>query len=189
MTERLLSSTLIVSWFETNGKAYSIKMVPHLTTGPKNRAPSRPTLTSRITSERSPCQRTTSPFSVLPSSSRIRSIRSDCSGRTQTCSAPGHGQFTEGVYKMGFGSKHLALDSELVLNATFPDCGLHGESGIAISSAQSRRYIASRTGKGALIDTPSASVVVTDLILQILRPFIGIPSQGDLVEISDYASW
>ena len=36
------------------------------------------------------------------------------------------------MYNMGFGSEHLMLDSELVLNATFPDCGIHGESAIAI---------------------------------------------------------
>jgi hypothetical protein len=128
-----LSDIFHVSFRLDEGKtAHSIKMVPHLTTGPKNRAPSRPTLTSRITNERSPCQRTTSPLSVLPSSSRMRSIRSDCSGRTQTWSAPGQGQGTEGVYKMGFGSKHLLWDSELALNAILPVCEVHGESGSAI---------------------------------------------------------
>jgi hypothetical protein len=59
-------------------------------------------------------------------------MRSDCSGRIQIWSAPGHGQATEGVYKIGFGSKHLLMGSELVLNATLPDWERHGESGIAI---------------------------------------------------------
>lgn len=116
----------------TNGKAYSKNVEPHLTTGPKNRAPSRPTLTSLITSERSPCHNTTSPFSVLPSSSRMRSMRSDGSGRMQTWSAPGHGQGIEGVYRIEFGSTHLLLGSVLALNATLPDWGLHGDTDSAI---------------------------------------------------------
>ena len=123
---------LTVSCDVTDGKAYSKNMEPHLTTGPKNRVPSRPTLTSLITSKRSPCHNTTSPFSVLPSSSRMRSMRSDGSGRMQTWSAPEQGQGTEGVYKIGFGSKHLLLGSESALNATLPDWGTHGDIGSAI---------------------------------------------------------
>jgi hypothetical protein len=59
-------------------------------------------------------------------------MRSDRSGRIQIWSAPGHGQVTEGLYKMGFGSRHLLLDSDLALNATLPDWEIHGESGSAI---------------------------------------------------------
>jgi hypothetical protein len=95
----------------------------------------------------------------------MRSIRSDCSGRTQTWSAPGQGQGTEGVYKMGLGSKHLLWDSELVLNATLPVCEVHGESGSAILSALPDPYIAARTCKSALIDAPPASGIIIDLAL------------------------
>jgi len=66
---------------------------------------------------------------------------------------------------MGFGSKHLALGSDLTLNATLPNWERQGESGIAITSAQSGRYIASRTGKSALIDTPTASGIITNFAL------------------------